>query len=514
MGYALCSLSWSLQDCEEKTVNAITGNQDNLENALTILLEQDGNINCIYTEMLVIHSLAVRSQPPWDVIELLLKSPKAAANVSFVPLHSQDTILHLAAEAGERIVVELAMARGLSPSVLDKFNRTALFSAAMNDSPQQLAIIELLATNMTEKEINRFDENGDTALIVALRNNQCDAALRLLSHAASVSVRDSDGNTTLHWARDVDCAAEILALNASIVNSSNNVGLTPIHALSRSRGSVLVLEYLIHNTTVNIDTQSPEQRTPLHYAAQSGIRENIEFLVGAGANITVMDRENNTAVMLAIRKQHLHILESFLIGMPSRYHGLPPLHIAVLLGDVNAVQELLHQGIDLESEDGEGRTALRIAVDEGVHDIALYLQQQDADVDQVDNHGLTPLWSAVNSADIASISLLLRMGADILYRIQSTGQPLFFATLGSLKIAKLFLSHGPDVASIRDASGKCALHLVSSANDDVATQTAELLLKSGASVDVIDAAGDTPLILAALHHSSSLVSLFLKWYVS
>jgi ankyrin repeat protein len=60
-------------------------------------------------------------------------------------------------------------------------------------------------------------------------------------------------------------------------------------------------------------------------------------------------------------------------------------------GDLNGVQELLSSGVDIDSVDGSGRTALHLASSSNNVEVVKLLLERGADVDVEDNNGDTAL---------------------------------------------------------------------------------------------------------------------------
>lgn len=88
------------------------------------------------------------------------------------------------------------------------------------------------------------------------------------------------------------------------------------------------------------------------------------------------------------------------------------LHDAAMVGDIHEVESLLASGVDVNSTNRSGQTALFIASVEGHTEIVRVLLAAGADVDIKDNEDRTPLFisSALGLTDIAQA--LINAGAD------------------------------------------------------------------------------------------------------
>jgi hypothetical protein len=139
--------------------------------------------------------------------------------------------------------------------------------------------------------------------------------------------------------------------------------------------------------------------------------------------------------------------------------------------------------------------------------VALLLEN-GANVNAIDNIGMTPLIAASAVDDPAVIRKLVAAGADV-HHVAVTSQPgtalMAAAANGNVEIVRLLLSHKPNIdAASADLGGVVkngrvqfgrisALHLATVAHQDAVVN---VLLEAGASVDVRDVRGMTPLMFA------------------
>lgn len=94
--------------------------------------------------------------------------------------------------------------------------------------------------------------------------------------------------------------------------------------------------------------------------------------------------------------------------------GRTDLHHAAFANDADRVRELIASGEDPDFADSQGFTPLHFAAQEQATRAAAALLDGGANVDPVNRHGNTPLWTAVfNARDDGSLIRLLRnRGAD------------------------------------------------------------------------------------------------------
>ena len=88
------------------------------------------------------------------------------------------------------------------------------------------------------------------------------------------------------------------------------------------------------------------------------------------------------------------------------------LHLAVLQGNINAVQQLIESGANINKRDQFGSTPLIIAVTFGRDEIASMLLNAGADINVTNNEGSTPLHLAALFGRTEIVKTLLNQGAD------------------------------------------------------------------------------------------------------
>ncbi|KAI8462296.1 MAG: ankyrin repeat-containing domain protein [Monoraphidium minutum] len=92
---------------------------------------------------------------------------------------------------------------------------------------------------------------------------------------------------------------------------------------------------------------------------------------------------------------------------------VPNLHSAASEGDAAKLRELLaEEGVNVDEQDEEGRTALHFAAGYGEMECAKLLVEKSASVDLVDNNKNTALHYAAGYGQAESVKLLLESGAD------------------------------------------------------------------------------------------------------
>lgn len=155
------------------------------------------------------------------------------------------------------------------------------------------------------------------------------------------------------------------------------------------------------------------------------------------------------------------------------------------------VKECFNSGANLESRDHDGNTPLRLAARAGYFDIANFLIKAGSNVDAKNNLGSTPLMVSSGQNHPEIVKILIDAGANLNATADDGDTALIRAADDSPASAVLLVKAGADL-EITDGSGETALTWASAHGK---TKTVDLLINSGANVDVRSAV-NTPLMLA------------------
>jgi ankyrin repeat protein len=121
--------------------------------------------------------------------------------------------------------------------------------------------------------------------------------------------------------------------------------------------------------------------SPIMWAARNGQYETAKLLIDRGANINATDQFNRTALLLAVRERHVHIVDLLLEADADldsiTTSGSSPLIFAVRQGDIVMTSKLLDAGAN-PNIDGLGRTPLFTAVNEGHYEVVRLLVDRGA----------------------------------------------------------------------------------------------------------------------------------------
>lgn len=163
-------------------------------------------------------------------------------------------------------------------------------------------------------------------------------------------------------------------------------------------------------------------------------------------------------------------------------------------GDLRAVKLFLRAGIDPNTSDEDGNTALMHAVDKRHAEIIDLLLKAKANVNKGAKDGGTALSWAVGQGNLELVRLLLDHGAD-----PQTVVSAFLAAAhdGEAKLMILLTERGVPLNEVGSEALLDATHNVAVVSDQKQNEAVTFLLSRGVDVNTKDKEGWTPLMMAA-----------------
>jgi len=368
------------------------------------------------------------------------------------------TALHWAVQLDDLEIAKALVQARANVSATNHFGVTPLSLACQNG---RTAMVELLLEQGADP--NTTLRGGETALMTAARTGQPGPVRALLEHGADMNAKERRGQTALMWA-----AAE---------------------------GHAEVVERLIQ-AGADVQATLPDSGfTPWFFAVREGHTQVVRTLVKAGVDVqAVMEpgrragkgpAKGTSALILAVENGHFDLALALvemgadpndqrsgfapLHGMswvrrPNRGEddGAPPPQGSGTTGSLQFIRRLVERGADVNARLTNGRGAP-----------ALYNKQ-----------GATPFLMASATADLASMRLLVELGADPSLPNADHCTPLI-ATCGNVV--------GSDAAN--EKAGE----------ETEVLESARMLLKLGADVNAVDAHGETAMHAAAYKNLPKVV---------
>ena len=189
------------------------------------------------------------------------------------------------------------------------------------------------------------------------------------------------------------------------------------------------------------------------------------------------------------------------------FHFDQALQEASKLGNNDAVQYLLDLIDNIDYKNGNGRSALMMAIEGGHEQVVQTLVSAGANVDIQDNEGWTALMITCKHNYLGVVNTLIQAGANSNLKISDDTNPLMIASYyGYYDIVEVLLQQQTEI-NYQRGNGVTALML---ASHNGHTQVVELLLKEHADVNIKNDKDWTALMLASHNGHTQVVEQLLK----
>jgi ankyrin repeat protein len=322
---------------------------------------------------------------------------------------------------------------------------------------------------------------------------------------------------------------------------------------------------------IDIDAVDSNGRSPLHYAAERKDAQLAQFFIDLGANPNIIDNEGQTPLGICIGNNSVQTAAVLASGGADIHQPIPSventtaailtleknytifkailnpntvnttdasgktiLHIAVILGNLDAVSEILSVSPSsttlINRKDNEDKNSLDCALERAYSKIHIAIAEQlilaggycdnpifayfgpavrSVNYNIRRNEGMAPIHYAVMENHLGLVTFLLDKKIDINIKTTSGATALHEACrTGNVDIVSLLINNNADV-NAKDASGNTPLHVGIPQNAFL--DTLSMLLAAGAEVNLRDDHGDTPVHIAVmLNRSAESVQLMLK----
>ena len=414
-----------------------------------------------------------------DTVQALLKQ-QVDVNA---PEPDGATALHWAAYEDDLSLARLLTDAGAAVDAVNDYGVTPLSLACDNGAA---AMVTLLLEAGADPEVART--TGETPLMTCARTGDVDAVRALLSHGADPNIAESwNDQTALMWAvgEGHTKVARVLVEHGADVQARSTGGFTALLIAARVDDRRLA-DWLI-DAGADVNDAAPDGTTPLMVATIRGHVPLAIFLLERGADPNTTEL-GFTPLHWAAGSWHTELTGSLRGMNPDRDDEWRFLN-GFRTGTLDLVRSLLEHGADPHAR------LTKLPPSYGFSSSRF----------KVSLIGATPFLLAAMDGNVEVMAALDEVGADVYVGTDENTTPLMVAAgLGqvpaetrvtatqSFDAVEYLLERGAYVNAV-NARGRTALHGAAHIRSDAIVQ---LLADHGASLNVADEKGITPLMIA------------------
>ncbi|XP_059485425.1 uncharacterized protein LOC132202487 [Neocloeon triangulifer] len=281
--------------------------------------------------MMALHYAALMNQTEWVKRAMLMNME---LEVNGLSKHGVPPVFY-AAGNGNFEIIRILLICCANLQVIDKEGSTILHWVFKKKNLIDLKILTYLLS-LKSVPINEMNNEGDTALLLAVKIGNIEAARILLEAGADPQLADSQGMTILHIA-------------------------------AKSKNANIFLEIMTFVPDTVIFCADKNGRTPLHLAAENGHISILQVLMEKGAHMSALDANGWNALHYAVKGKS-DCLGWLLEKMPRSINekdkaGKTLVHLAVQFLFYRGIHLMAELRADLNVKDMLGKTPLQYALD-------------------------------------------------------------------------------------------------------------------------------------------------------
>jgi len=203
------------------------------------------------------------------------------------------------------------------PDLLQEISRNGdslLFVAAQNNNP---SVMEFLINTLPVEYINAQDPDGRTPLSCATSFEMLSNVKSLLDNGATIqNAQEFDFYEARHlhpafiaiYTGNVEMI-KLLSQYKGVLTQITNDGRSLLHAAAGEEDNPEIIQFLLNNTTLNINAKTNHGNTPLHLAVINQNLKNVKLLLEKGADPHIENNVGQSAMRIAFDHNLSDIIE-------------------------------------------------------------------------------------------------------------------------------------------------------------------------------------------------------------
>ncbi len=243
----------------------------------------------------------------------------------------------------------------------------------------QLTLFALAVLKAAGANLDMRNEVGNTPLTRAVGSGRTKIVPMLINQGADLNKQDNDGDTALIIAiRYNPEIAKILIKEGADLNKQGIDGATALIVATQKGNTDLAKALIEKDANLNIQGKKFGD-TALMAAVINKRAEIAKMLIKKGADLNKQAINSDTALMLAVQEGHTEIAKALIenganLNIQNRY-GVTALMYAVMDKRTKIVKALIDNNARLDMKNEHGKTALDIAKDFGLKKIVTLLEE-------------------------------------------------------------------------------------------------------------------------------------------
>jgi len=299
--------------------------------------------------------LAINNDAPAATIKFLLEQPGNEVTKS---THDNRIYLHWAAGKGNLEIIEYLIAKKSDVNLEDSHSSFPI-TAAASSGVTNTAVYEAFFKAGVEP-MKKY-QDGANLLLLAIPYDK-DLALSTYFTTKGMSLKDvdSNGNTAFNYVAKTGNIPFLKTLLEKGIKPTDNALIFAAQGSRRETNTIEVYKYLVEDLKIKPTTTSKFGETVFHFLVNKPKQtEIINYFLAKGVNITKADNEGNTPLMVAAAaRETTPALDQILAIIKNvntqNGNGESALTAAVKSGTPEAVSKLLDKGADVKLLDKQG----------------------------------------------------------------------------------------------------------------------------------------------------------------
>ncbi|WP_281635935.1 ankyrin repeat domain-containing protein [Flavobacterium marginilacus] len=299
--------------------------------------------------------LAINNDAPNATIKFLLEQP---GNEVTKTTHDNRIYLHWAAAKGNLEIIEYLIAKKSDVNLEDSHSSFPI-TAAASSGVTNTAVYEAFFKAGVEP-MKKY-QDGANLLLLAIPYDK-DLALSAYFATKGMSLKDvdSNGNTAFNYVARTGNIPFLKTLLEKGVKPTDNALIFAAQGSRRETNTIEVYKYLVEDLKINPSATSKFGENVFHFLVSKPKQADIiNYFLGKGVSIAKADNEGNTPLMVAAAARETSAaLEQILLIVKTinfqNGNGESALTMAIKSGTPETVTMLLDKGADVKVLDKQG----------------------------------------------------------------------------------------------------------------------------------------------------------------